>query len=158
MNQDFRVSVGFLTHRKTIALQRQLKHSGVVGLISLWSHTAAHNWSGDLSGYTADDIARVAGWKGKPAKFVDALIECGFLDVLSEGGYRIHDWSIWNDYATKADERVAKARKAAYIRHNGVDSDHASSNAVSSVQAGYPLPPETPEITTRYKKATGGKV
>ena len=32
MNQDFRVSVGFLNHRKTIALQRELKDQGIVAL------------------------------------------------------------------------------------------------------------------------------
>lgn len=158
MNQDFRVSVGFLNHRKTIALRRQLKDQGVVALLGLWSHTAAQNWSGELAGYTTEDIARVAGWKGKSEKLVDALVACGFLEDLPDGGYRIHDWVIWNDYATKADERVAKARKAAHTRYNGADSSRASSNAMSSVQVGCPLPPDTPEITTRYRKAVGGKI
>jgi hypothetical protein len=158
MNQDFRVSVSFLNHRKTIALRRQLKEKGIVALLSLWSHTAAHNWSGDLAGYTEEDIAREAGWKGKSAKFVDVLVACGFLEELPEGGYRIHDWADWNDYATKAVERVTKARKAAQIRHHGTDLGRAHSHAPSSVQARRPLPPDTPEITTRYKKVAGGKV
>lgn len=157
MNQDFRVSVGFLNHRKTIALRRQLKDKGIVALLGLWSHTAAHNWSGELAGYTTEDIARVAGWKGKSEKLVDALMACGFLEVLPEGGYRIHDWTIWNDYATKADERIAKARKAAHTRYNRVDSGCAPINAMSSVQVRCPLPPETPEIITRYEKVVGGK-
>lgn len=162
MNQDFRVSVGFLSHRKTISLRRQLKEAGIVGLLGLWSHAAAHNWLGDYVGFTPDDIARAAGWRGRPTKFVDTLVECGFLDTLPEGGYRIHDWHQWNEYATQAEERVAKARRAAQIRHSKGDSNvaggDAKSNASSTSFAARSLPPSTPEETTRYVRAGGGRI
>jgi hypothetical protein len=61
-------------------------------------------------GMDADDIALDAGWSGDPQKFVDALVEVGFLDPLDGGLYGLHDWDDHNSYASAVDDRSDKAR------------------------------------------------
>jgi len=54
---------------------------------------------GDLSGIDDADLAEAAEWQGDPKKFVDSLVEAGFID---ENSRKLHDWG---DYSGKMLER-----------------------------------------------------
>lgn len=56
---------------------------------------------GDLSAYSAEDIADAAEWQGDAERFANALVEAGFVD-RTEAGWKLHDWE---DYAGKLIER-----------------------------------------------------
>lgn len=112
MNKDFRVSVGFMAHPKTHKLRRKAGDIAVLNLLQLWSFVAMNRPDGNLSGLDVDDIEIAAGWAGEPGAFVDTLSALGFLDG-EPGAFRVHDWMDHNDYAAKAEERSAKAKKGA---------------------------------------------
>jgi len=70
----------------------------------LWWWALDFAQDGDLSQYEAGDIADAVHWKGDSEKFVNALLDAGFLDMSSEGNWEIHDWY---DYAGKLLEHRA---------------------------------------------------
>ncbi len=112
MNHDFRITVGFFFHPKTIRLQKKLGDSGILALIRLWEHTAAHRWSGVLMEYTPRMIGDVVQWAGDPRDLVDALVHIGFLDEV-DGGYLVHGWPEHNTYCTEVEQRIEAVEKAA---------------------------------------------
>jgi hypothetical protein len=103
-------------HPKTKRLCRLLKISSVqaVGhLHYLWWWALKHAQDGDLSRYTALDIADACDWIGDEEEFVKALISSGFIDSTMEGNC-IHDWY---DYAGKLLElRMKDAERKRNIR------------------------------------------
>ncbi len=78
-------------NKKTIKLKRELgiKTPQAVGhLCMLWLWALDNTTDGDISEFTADDIAEVCEWKKDSEKFYAALINAGLID----GDLRIHDW------------------------------------------------------------------
>jgi hypothetical protein len=84
-------------HPKVFTLQTALNADlpTAIGVLHLlWHFTLKFCWrDGDLSKYTADQIAHAVGWKGASADVLEALQESGWLD-----GMVVHDWM---DYAGK---------------------------------------------------------
>lgn len=103
-------------HPKTKRLCRLLKISSVqaVGhLHYLWWWALKHAQDGDLSRYTALDIADACDWIGDEEEFVNALITSGFIDSTVEGNCIHH----WYDYAGKLLElRMKDAERKRNIR------------------------------------------
>ena len=90
------------THRKTKALRRllKIKNPTAIGhLHLLWWWCLDNTPDGDLSGIDDADLAEAAEWQGDPKKFVDSLVEAGFID---ENSRKLHDWG---DYSGKMLER-----------------------------------------------------
>lgn len=56
-------------------------------MVELWLWASRHAPTGDLAGMPDAAIARVAGWTGNPAAFVDAVRQSGFM-----AGTCIHGW------------------------------------------------------------------
>ncbi len=131
MNHDFRITVGFFFHPKTLRLQSELGDSGILALIRLWEHTAAHRWGGVLMEYTPRMIGDVVRWADDPRGLVDALVHIGFLDKV-DGGYLVHDWPEHNPYCTEVEQRIERARKAAEVRWKGDAASNPRSNAGSN--------------------------
>ena len=118
MNKDIRLNVFFFKHRKTLKLRRKLGAEGVLALMTLWTEAAINRPDGILTGYDEEDIAIASGWPGEPEELVTALLECGFLERLEDGTYKIHDWEEHQPWAVGAKERSEQARKAALARWN----------------------------------------
>lgn len=116
MNSDIRIAVTFKGHRKRKRLRLALGPGATDHLLDLWITTALNRPSGVLTGMDETDIALDAGWEGDPAVFVKALLDCGFLERDEDGTFRLHDWEEHQSWACKADERTAKAKKAADAR------------------------------------------
>lgn len=84
------------THRKTCKLRDALgfktNYETVGLLVCLWSWAAVNAVGGDLSDYSARDIADATGFKKTPGKLLEALTQAGFLDKTDDGALKIHDW------------------------------------------------------------------
>lgn len=77
-------------------LQRRLKMSTatLVGHLELlWLATAKNAPEGDIGRFSNEDIAIACYWDGDPDEFVDALVECRWLDADSTWRLLVHDWS-----------------------------------------------------------------
>lgn len=106
-------------HPKTLALAQALKISRreAVGiLVDLWTWgLSCAEEDGGLK--TIDDagIALALDWPiKKSGTLVNAFVQCGWLDDLGGGKYRLHDWS---DYTSKLTEKRKDAeRKRRAIR------------------------------------------
>ena len=71
---------------------------------------------GRLDGFSALDIALEAGWGGDPNELVSKLVEAGFLDVLDEGIYALHDWEEHQPFVVQWKTRSERAKKAIEAR------------------------------------------
>lgn len=115
MNTDIRIAVSFLGHRKRKKLRMILGLGATDCLLDLWIQTAMNHPDGVLRGLDEVDIALMAGWDGEPKQFVEAMDKCGFLEFTEEG-WKLHDWEEHQPWVIKAEERTAKAKKAADAR------------------------------------------
>jgi len=100
-------------HPKLIRLANMLRVHKVQALghlVALWTWAQMFATDGDLSNYTADEIAAGAWWDGEPEVFVNALKTAGFLDA--DG--KLHDWVEYggklHEQREKTRERVARYR------------------------------------------------
>lgn len=125
MNTDIRLSTQFLQHPKTVKLKRRLGLEGLFSLLQLWTWVAQNKPSGILSGMDDEDVSIAAGWEGDDEAFCDTLVDLRWLDLDEDGTYRLHNWEARQEYASKSEERVEKAKKAAAARWN----KQAASNA-----------------------------
>jgi hypothetical protein len=83
-----------ITHPKFFALQRKLGLHvyQCVGLLeTLWLLAALHADDGDLSKFSASEIASFVEWQGDPDQLIEVLVELRWLD-RDERGIQIHDW------------------------------------------------------------------
>ena len=110
MNTDFRVSVDFFTHHKTLKLQRRLGPEGVLCLLKLWAYASKSRSDGVLTGMDSEDIEIAAGWSGDEGEFVGGIL--GMFLEETDGTYALHDWQDHNPWAAAADERSEKGRFA----------------------------------------------
>ncbi|WP_300456657.1 hypothetical protein [Desulfobacula sp.] len=115
MNKDFRLSVTLPTHPKTIKLMRKAGDRAFYNLIRLWTFATQNRPDGNLKNMDVDDIEIAADWQGDEGAFVGYLVELRFIDQ-TDGGYIIHDWVEHNEYASHAEDRSKKAKKAARVR------------------------------------------
>ena len=53
-------------------------------LIDLWLSVATDAPTGILKGWNEEDIADASGWDNRAGKFVEALIECNWLEKDSD--------------------------------------------------------------------------
>jgi hypothetical protein len=146
MNKDFRLSVGFIGHPKTVKLRRRIGADGVLSLIALYGFTAQNKPDGRLAGMSEEDIAIAAGWSDDPVIFISGLMECRFLDDV-DGAFVIHDWAMHNGWAANAQARSEQSRSAAEQRweRKRAMPNRADSNAVSIDQHSGPNKPALPK-------------
>jgi hypothetical protein len=122
MNSDIRISISFKGHRKRKKLQALLGQGSTDFLIDLWIGAAVTRPEGILHGFDALDLAMEAGWSGAPEAFKDALIKAGFLDVLDDGTYALHDWKEHQPFVIHAKNRSESAKKAARVKWENRDA------------------------------------
>jgi len=95
MDAWVQVYAKLLTHWKTCKLRDELALKGnyeAVGLIvSLWLWAAQNASDGNITNYSARDIADGIGYKKPAGKLMDAFVKCKLIDK-GEDGSRIHDW------------------------------------------------------------------
>lgn len=110
-------------HRKTIRAANLLKITrplliGHLHCLWWWALDNADS-DGRLGQVSAAEIAEAAEWSTRQAdRFLDALVDAGFLEVGDDGALRLHDWY---DYAGKlCDRRTANAERMRAARSGRV--------------------------------------
>ena len=124
------------THKKTLIASDILDippvhFMGHVAAFWLWCLDNVPD--GNLQGISARMIARAAQWDNDPDKFVDALMEAGFL-VQAET-LTIHDW---HDYAGKLVERRASEKERSKQRRAALKESEDNSQTNQRATGGRP--------------------
>jgi len=110
-----------------VKLERRLGLEGVKSLQILWMWVAENRPSGDLRGsdetltnfndrsttvkrkFNEEDIEIAARWNGDENRFIDTLVDLGWVDK-TDTGYVIHGWAEHNQWASCATSRGDRAR------------------------------------------------
>ena len=134
-------------HPKTLALAQALKISRreAVGiLVDLWTWgLSCADEDGSLKSIGDEGIALALDWPVKRASaLVRPLVECGWLDALEDGQYRLHDWS---DYTSKLSEKRKDAERKRRARRAASRPD-TSAHRPKDVRG---LSADSPALTTR---------
>ncbi len=122
------LSDGYFEHRKTLTLVDKLGLGTEALPLRLWAYVSRHHGAdGRLSGYTAQQIERIVGWRSVPGKLVAVLTapEIGWLELLPEGvGFQCHQWRehqprmvLAAEAEALAAQRVEQARVEWAARH-----------------------------------------
>jgi hypothetical protein len=77
-------------------LQRRLNDTrrGIVGLLeSLWIGVAKNCPEGDVGRFSNEEIAIMVDWEGDPDQLIEALVDCGWVDVSDQHRLVVHDWA-----------------------------------------------------------------
>ncbi len=112
-------------HPKTLALAQALKVSRreAVGiLVDLWTWgLSCADEDGSLKAIGDEGIALALDWPVRRASaLVGPLVECGWLDALGDGQYRLHDWP---DYTSKLSEKRRDAERKRAARRRGSSAE-----------------------------------
>jgi hypothetical protein len=76
-------------------LMRRLKESkrGTIGLLEgMWLAVGKNCPRGDIGKFSNEEIAIMCDWEGDADELVNALVDCGWLDVCSVERLVVHDW------------------------------------------------------------------
>lgn len=130
------LDLDYFDHPKTKRLVGLLGR-GSDGLpVRLWCYCGKyHADTGDLTGYSAQDLESLIGWWGQPGRCIEALIQFKFLE-RTESGYRVHDWEKINGHiaAFKLRAQAGAAEKWRRARAEAAQAmlKHSLSNATSN--------------------------
>lgn len=128
MSLYVRVFNSFYSHRKTARLKAALGNDALWIPPRLWAICAEHQPDGDLSDYSAEEIASLIGYTGNAASMLEALLKAGFLD---RDPLRVHNWSTHNSYHAIF---AGRARNAANARWKGKERKGKETSNASSMQ------------------------
>ena len=121
-------------HRLSIALDIDF-NQGMGLVVSLWLWGCQYANDGDLSKFTAGEIAKGIKWSGNSDELLKCLIECKLVDEI-EGKASIHDWQNYGIRLLKQNrERVKKYRDRLSINENGQDENGRIRNSGSAALA-----------------------
>ncbi len=85
---------GFHAHPKTVMLRKRGGSAAVEALQQLWLFAEnARTWQ--FPNWTREFVAAIGSIYGQP-DFADLLTQTGFLDVLPDGGFALHDFADHN--------------------------------------------------------------
>ncbi len=111
MKDDLRMALDFPRHFKTRKLRRLLGADAVLSLLSLWAYAATNRTKGFLHDMSVQDIAIAAEWEGDPQTFMDALLECRWMEMVGDI-HALHDWEVHQPWVFGKDDRSHSARLA----------------------------------------------
>lgn len=145
---DMRLSLDFVDHPKVRKLIRKAGYEGFFSLIKLFSMAGKIYQKGVLKDLESEDIEALCEWRGEGGKFVDSMVDVGFLEK-SARGYEIHDWEQHQPWIFHCEVRSEQAKNAARARWDAVSmpdacAEHANSNAPSPIPTPIPTPNPIP--------------
>lgn len=101
----FKVYAGIQHHPKRYAFEEvaQTKY-GLQYIVGLFCFTCTYAPEGDLSKFSAGQIAKACEWEGDANLFMQALVSAGFLDKNDQTCI-VHDWSEIHQRFIKENEK-----------------------------------------------------
>jgi hypothetical protein len=167
------LDVDFFSHRKTLRLIARLGQEGPTYLFRLWSYAAKHHAEdGSLKDYLIEELEKFAEWTGQKGLLIESLQAVGFLDVLPEGGYKIHDWADHAGHLIAFKIRSVSANQKRWNKYKGtpegiqqglqqgvlqgVPMDHPTRSPKTDVKDSFSVPPNLtiPNLTIPKKIST----
>lgn len=129
-------------HPKTRKLARRLGvdlATAIGHLHALWWWALSYAEDGNLHKHTDEDVALGALWDAEPRTFVDALVDCRWLDRDGESTV-LHDW---DEYAGRlVDRRKANAERKRLSRARHEDGDETDEGVTGLQNPTEPNPTE----------------
>lgn len=113
MSLYIRLSTNFFSHVKTLRLRAAIGNDALWIPPRLWVYAAEHRPDGNLSDFTADELAMLVGYSGDAQALLKALLKACFLDA---DPLRIHGWAEHNGFHQAFADRASKAAKARWKR------------------------------------------
>lgn len=132
MSNDIRLAISFRGHRKRRKLKMLLGPGATDYLLDLWIATAQNHPDGHLRKMDEIDIALEAGWEDDANKFVNALVDSGFIEKNGDGSYKLHDWEEHQPFVTTSKARIERAKKAASVRWGCKENANSMQDACKS--------------------------
>jgi hypothetical protein len=127
---DLNLDLNYFDHPKTRRLTGLLGRGSEVLPIKLWAYTGRlHAETGELAGYTPEEVEACVGWWGKSGEMVSAMLRepCQFLQALPDGnGYEVVGFLEHQGHISAFKTR---AKAAAESRWGVAGKRHATSNA-----------------------------
>lgn len=81
-------------------------------LFRLWHSQITSNRTGELPGWTADDLADAANWTLTPADaFASAMLAHGWVHPLPGGGFELHEWASYGGSFLAARDSAAERKR-----------------------------------------------
>lgn len=153
---DFRMKVGFFKHPKTKKLIRRIGKGGAFALLELIAHARTKcPTTGRLDGYSDEDIALAADFDGDPKAFIDALLECRWIDGTT-GERTIHDWPDHQPHAANTDRLSMIGKQAADARWAKAramqTASEAHANGMRTASEAHAVPNAPPFLPSDQKK------
>lgn len=105
-------------------------------LENLWLWCLDYRLNGNLTGFSAADLAAASNVTCDANIWLKSLIECGFVDDFGDGVLKLHDW---HQYAGK----LIKVRKDNKLRAKRWRERNALRNGDERVRAPYTVPNRT---------------
>lgn len=126
------LDLAWFGHRKAVRLVGILGHGADLLPIKLWVYAGIHHpENGRLTGYLAQEIEHIVGWKGEPGKFVEAMMHPA-INLLEqrEDFFQIHDWLDHCGHLASFKKRAITAAKKRWSRYASSNRELKSSNAL----------------------------
>jgi hypothetical protein len=130
-----RLDINFFSHPKTLRMKARIGDAAFWVMPSLWCYMANNQPDGDMSGFTAAEIAAFIDYGGDPTTLLRAMIECGgpgksgFVD---ENPLRLHDWQEHNGWHMAQRERAKNAAEARWRPKNALAMPQAMQKPCTS--------------------------
>ena len=161
---DYRVSDDWADHPKTVALEKALGPRALRCLHRLWGFATRNRPEGKFTRMTDEQVAKAAGWKGDPGRFIECLLTLGWLDRIRQSRGRmlsLHDWADRQPWVIGSEARTVSARYAANIRHERERAERmrtAQKKDATRMRTAMPLSlPTTTTTTPPLTPPKGGK-
>lgn len=135
-SEDMRLSLDFVSHKKTKQLIRLVGYEGFYWLLKLFSIAGRLYPNGILQNCSEVDVEDIIEWNGEPGAFVHAAVDVGFLDVIDQG-FKIHDWEVHQPWLKGAKDRSEQARKAVQTRWDKEKNLKSDTHDTDSIQTEY---------------------
>lgn len=144
------LDLDFFDHRKTRRLVLALGRGSEALLIRLWCYVARHHAEhGRLTDYSPGEIETLAGWIGKPGRFIEAMTLSGFMERTDSG------WSLKNWLEHQGHIAAFRARGKAMAEARWSKARGAPSNATRIAARNAPTVPT--ELTDPEERETGAR-
>jgi hypothetical protein len=157
------MKIGTTTHPKFRSLMRclELPQYAVVGLLeSVWTLAAQFADDGDLSRFSAQEIADYAGYEGDAETLVNALVSSRWLDGCI-GALAVHDWldhcpHYVHDRRRKRSPKQTVPGNSRNVQEIPTHSDPTQPNPTMPNQT-KPNLSSAPDVTEKYKPTNKNK-
>lgn len=128
---------GYFTHKKTRRLMALLGEQAPLYPIQLWSYCIVNQPDGDLSTYTNNEVAGIAGYMGDGDTFWSAMCQVGFIDPDTRKVHNAEEHFGWSIRHKERSRQGGLARQE-QLRLKGISTHFSPTSASGSAQVEAP--------------------